>query len=256
MDFENLKLTKAEHVAWVTIDHPPANTWNLATMSEFEEAIGDLEADADVRVLVVTGAGDKCFSAGFDVTDAANSAIISPKGRSVWQRIDRFPKPVIAAINGHALGGGLELALACHFRMAVDHPAVKIGLTELNLGIIPGWGGTQRLPAVVGRSRALDMILMGRTLDPAAALRAGLVDRLSAPGEFAADVREFARQLAERPPVAVRCTLKAMSVGVYEGIERGLEVEAEGSEIVRATEDRREGFQAFLEKRRPRFLGR
>ena len=163
---------------------------------------------------------------------------------------------MIAAINGHALGGGLELALACHFRLAVDHPAVKIGLTELNLGIIPGWGGTQRLPALVGRSQALEMILMGRTLDPAAALRVGLVDRLSAPGKLEADVREFARQLAERPPVAVRCVLKAMSAGVYEGIERGLEVEVEGSEIVRATEDRREGFQAFLEKRRPKFVGR
>jgi len=254
--YENLKLTKEDRVAWVAIDHPPANTWNLATMSEFEEVVGDLDADADTWVVVVTGAGDKCFSAGFDVTDASNSAKIIPKGRRLWRQLDRFPKPVIAAINGHALGGGLELALACHFRLAVDQPGIKIGLTELNLGIIPGWGGTQRLPALVGRSQALEMILMGRTLDPAAALRVGLVDRLSAPGKLEADVREFARQLAERPPVAVRCVLKAMSAGVYEGIERGLEVEVEGSEIVRATEDRREGFQAFLEKRRPKFVGR
>ena len=113
---------KKNHIAVVTIDHPPANTWNLTTMEAFERAVDDLETDGNTRVIIITGAGDRCFSAGFDVKDAANGPVISPKGRRLWTRIDRFAKPVIAAINGYALGGGLELALACHFRIMADKP--------------------------------------------------------------------------------------------------------------------------------------
>ena len=244
------------HVAVLTIDHPPANTWNLATMEAFQSAIDTVESDTDVRVVVITGAGDKYFSAGFDVKDAANGPITSPMGRRLWTRIDRFPKPVVAAINGFAMGGGLELALACHFRIMADGPKAVMGLTELNLGIIPGWGGTQRLAQVVGRAKALDMILFSKTVTPSQALEIGLINQLSAPGELMADALAFAQKLAQRPPIAVSCVLKALSAGLYEGFEQGLKVEQEGTLVVRDTQDCKEGFTAFLEKRPPVFKGK
>ena len=174
----------------------------------------------------------------------------------MWRRIDRFPKPVIAAINGYALGGGLELALACHFRLMVDDPKVTIGLTELNLGIIPGWGGTQRLTRLIGRSKALDMILFSRRIGAEEASAIGLVDRIAPPGQLMDAAMAWAAELAERPPIAVRCVLEAISAGYYEGLDAGLRIEAEGSAMVRETEDRNEGFQAFLEKRKPVFRGK
>ena len=154
------------------------------------------------------------------------------------------------------MGGGLELAMACHFRIMADAPHVLVGLTELDLGIIPGWGGTQRLTRLVGRARALDMILFSRRLDAVQALEAGLVDRLVPPEELAKETLAFAGQLAERPPIAVRWVLDALTAGLYDGFDTGLQVEAKGSAIVRETEDRNEGFAAFLEKRKPRFKGR
>jgi len=247
---------KKGYVALLTINHPPANTWNLATMEAFEHAVDAAEKDPEVRVVIITGAGEKYFSAGFDVKDAANGPIISPKGRRLWRHIDRFPKPVVAAINGYAMGGGLELALACHFRIMADAPKTVLGLTELNLGIIPGWGGTQRLTQVVGRAKALDMILFSKTVAPAEALEIGLVNRLARPESLMDEALAFAESLAQRPPVAVSCVLKAMSAGLYEGFDRGLEVEEAGSLVVRDTEDCREGFSAFLEKRPPVFKGR
>lgn len=256
MAFDNLQFEKTNHVVKITIDHPPANAWDLITMQAFEKAIDEVENDRGVRAVILTGAGEKCFSAGFDVRDAANAAVISPKGRELWQRIDRLDKPVIAAINGYAMGGGWELALACHFRIMANAPHVQVGLTELNLGIIPGWGGTQRLTRLVGRSHALDMILFSRRLNADQALEAGLVDRIVAPEMLPAKALELAEQLAERPPIAVRCVLRAMAAGRYEGMAAGLQIEAEGSAVVRETEDRNEGFRAFLEKRKPAFKGR
>ena len=213
MKFKNIILEKKGHIGIITFDHPPANAWNLAAVEEFEQAVDALENDRDTRVVILTGAGEKCFSAGFDVTDAANATSISPKARALWERIDRFAKPVIAAINGYALGGGLELAMACHFRIMVDAPRATVGLTELNLGIIPGWGGSQRLPRLVGRAKALDMILFSKTIDAREALKIGLVNRVSAPGKLMDDALEFAQKLAERPPIAVSCVLKAMAAG-------------------------------------------
>lgn len=256
MEYENLILEKKGYVSIVTINHPPANAWNLATMEEFEHAINGLENDADTRVVIITGAGEKCFSAGFDVSDAANASKTDPKGRELWKRIDRFPKPVIAAINGFALGGGLELAMCCHFRIMADAPKVMIGLTELNLGIIPGWGGTQRLPRLVGRANALDMILFSQKINAPEALKAGLINKVSAPDKLMDDALEFAGHLAERPPIAVGCVLKAMAAGAYEGLDEGLKVEAEGAAIVGKTADCAEGFTAFLEKRQPVFKGK
>ena len=177
MSFQHILLEQREHIAILTIDHPPANAWNLAAMEEFEQRLDQLENDRQTRVVILTGAGEKIFSSGFDVSDAANAPKTSPLGRELWRRVDRFPKPTIAALNGHALGGGLELAMACHFRIMVDDPKASVGLTELNLGIIPGWGGTQRLPRLVGRARALEMILFSQRIGSREALR----DRVSQP---------------------------------------------------------------------------
>jgi len=255
MQFKNIILEKKKHIAMITFDHPPANTWNLAALREFEKAIDAVERDLSVRVLILTGAGEKCFSAGYDVTDAENASEISPLARSLWERIDRFERPVIAAINGHAMGGGLELAMACHFRIMTDTPKTKVGLTELNLGIIPGWGGSQRLPRLVGRTKALDMILFSRTVGAGEALQMGLVNRLSSPENLKNEAFALAEKLAERPPIAVRWVLRAMAAGEYEGLGKGFQVEAEGSLRVRDTKDRLEGFNAFLEKRQPIFTG-
>jgi enoyl-CoA hydratase/carnithine racemase len=255
MSFKNILLERKENIAVLTIDHPPANAWNLAAMEEFKERLDHLENDRQTRAVILTGAGEKIFSSGFDVSDAANALKTSPLGRELWRRMDRFPKPTIAALNGHALGGGLELAMTCHFRIMVDDPKASVGLTELNLGIIPGWGGTQRLPRLVGRARALEMILFSQRIGPREALEIGLVNRLAEPGKLMEDALELARKLAERPPIAVSWVLKALAVGAYEGIDAGLRAEDEGSAAVRETKDRAEGFQAFLEKRKPIFTG-
>ena len=255
MQLQNIILTKQKYLATITINHPPVNAWNWATMQDFERALDAVESDSDVRVVIITGAGEKCFSAGFDVSDAGHAHQTSPKARELWRRIDRFPKPVIAAINGYALGGGLELALCCQFRIMVNTPKAMVGLTELNLGIIPGWGGTQRLPLLVGKAKALDMILFSRKLNATEALEAGLINQVSAPGRLMDDAWALAEKLAKRPPVAVSCVLRAMAAGAYEGLDAGLKVEEEGSRIVGQSEDCKEGFSAFLEKRQPEFKG-
>ena len=255
MSYDNLILERKDHIAIITLNHPPVNAWNLGLMNDFEKAVDEIEGDKDVRVLIITGAGEKCFSAGFDVSDAANSHITSPKGRDIWTRLDRFPKPVIAAINGFAMGGGLELALCCHFRIMVDDPKATVGLTELNLGIIPGWGGTQRLTRVVGKAKALDMILFSKRIDAKEALSIGLINQVSTKDKLMDDSIAFAEVLAKRPPLAVGAVLRAVSAFDYSGLDAGLKVEEEGSAIVGKSKDCVEGFTAFLEKREPVFRG-
>ena len=255
MQYKNLLVETNDHVSTITLNHPPVNAWNWDMMVDFEAAIDEIENDQSVRVLIITGGGEKAFSAGFDLSDSANVHKTSPKGREVWTRLDRFSKPVIAAVNGHALGGGLELALCCHFRIVADNPNLKLGLTELNVGIIPGWGGTQRLARIVGRTAALDMILFSKCLSPQQALETGLVNQLAAPAKLLAATADLARKLVKRPPLAVVAVLRAMSAGEYEGFDKGLEMEAAGSTIVGASKDKIEGFNAFLEKREPVFTG-
>jgi enoyl-CoA hydratase/carnithine racemase len=172
----------------------------------------------------------------------------------LWRRIDRFPKPVIAAINGFALGGGLELALCCQFRIMADGPKVKLGLTELNLGIIPGWGGTQRLPRYRRQSQGPGHDPVQQKVGPKRPLRWGWSTDHSS-GKPHGGVFAFAGQLAKRPPIAVGCVLRAIAAGSYEGIDEGLRVENEGSKTVSESEDCIEGFTAFLEKREPVFTG-
>jgi enoyl-CoA hydratase/carnithine racemase len=190
-----------------------------------------------------------------DLSDSANAPKASPMARALWKQIDRMEKPTIAALNGHAMGGGLELALCCHFRIMTDNPKAKLGLTELNVGIIPGWGGTQRLARVVGKAKAIDMIMFSKVLGAKEALEIGLVNQLVPADKLLDSAVDFANKLAERPPVAVKWVFKAMAAGEYEGLDRGLEVESDGSAACRDTKDRDEGFKAFLEKRKPVFVG-
>ena len=189
MEFQTLLYRKENHVLVITLNRPPANSVNLMTVIDIEKAMDEAEKDKDVRVIVFTGAGEKGFSAGFDVTDAANAAETGPRGRALWTRIDRFSKPIIAAINGYAFGGGCERAMACTFRVMQEN--AKIGLTELNLGIIPGWGGTQRMPRLVGKSKALEMILFSKRITAREAFEIGLVDRVAKEGELMKDVMEW-----------------------------------------------------------------
>jgi enoyl-CoA hydratase/carnithine racemase len=252
---ERMILRQQGHVAEVTINHPPANSIDLSTAREFARTVEQLEADNHVRVVIITGGGDKCFSAGLDVRDAGNAAAIGDIVRPLWTRLDSFPKPVIAALNGHALGGGLELALCCHFRVAAQIPGLKIGLTELNLGIMPGWGGTQRLSRLVGRPQALEMILLSKVLTPEQALQCGLVDAVVPQDSLLSHAMEMAERLADRPPLAVRWVLKAVAAKEYLGLEQGLAVEKQGAIFLRGTRDREEGMSAFLEKRKPVFKG-
>ena len=255
MVYENLIVDTKGHIRIITLNHPPVNAWNWGMMADFEKAVNDVENDQEVRVLIITGGGEKAFSAGFDLSDSANSHKTSPKGRELWTKLDRFSKLVIAAINGHVLAGGMELALSCHFRILVDDPKLNLGLTELNVGIIPGWGGTQRLTRIVGKAKALDMILFSKRVTPQEALECGLVNQLSTADKLMEDAMAFAEILVKRPPLAVGCVLKAVSAGEYEGFEQGLKVEEEGSAIVGKSQDRVEGFTAFLEKREPMFKG-
>lgn len=255
IDLSEILFEKTGYAGIITLDHPPANAWNLGSMQAFENILDQVEEDRDIRAVIITGAGEKFFSAGFDVSDTTDPAKTSHMGRTLWTRVDRFPKPTIAVINGYALGGGLELAMACHFRLMIDSPNVSVGLTELNLGIIPGWGGTQRLPRLVGRAKALDMILFSKRIKAQEALTAGLVNELRPAEELMGRALELAETLARRPPIAVRCVLEAMAAGLYEGLEAGLKIEEKGAILVRGTRDREEGFSAFREKREPVFKG-
>ncbi len=253
MDFENIRYEKQGHIATLTLNRPPANSVNVATLVDIEGALDSAEQDKDVRVLIITGAGEKGFSAGFDVSDVAKAHIAGPKGQEVWTKVDRFPKPVIAAINGYAFGGGCELAMAATFRIMQE--GAKIGLTELNLGIIPGWGGTQRMPRILGKSKAMELILFSKRLTAREALEIGLVDRVSAEGELMKDVMEMAEFLAQRPPLAVMAVLKAVTAGLEKGLDEGTKVEWEGTQTVSSSKDAAEGFTAFMEKRAPNFKG-
>lgn len=255
MELANVIIEKKGYVGVLTLNHPPVNSCNLATLEDINKALDDLEGDKNVRVIVITGGGEKAFCAGFDVSDVANSDKCRTLGQETWTRVDRLEKPVIAAINGFALGGGCELALACHFRIMADNPKASIGLTELNLGIIPGWGGCVRMCRQLGRTKALDMILFSRKLNAPDALALGLVDKVVPQGEALKEALAMAEIIAQRPPIAVKFVLKAMKGLMNQNIDEGLRWESEGVKTTAASKDAAEGFTAFFEKRAPAFTG-
>jgi enoyl-CoA hydratase/carnithine racemase len=219
MNYTAILLDKQDHVATVILNRPPTNSINMAMREDLDRALTELENDADIRAVIMTGAGEKGFSAGMDVGDVGNLNN-GPDAIEIFNRIDRFPKPVIAAINGFALGGACELVLACHFRFMADAPKAVIGCPEVNLGITPGWGGIQRMARLLGRSRALELILFGTRLAPAEALAIGLIDRVFPGEQLMAETSEFARALAKKAPLAVSSVLKGMIAGIEHGRRR------------------------------------
>ena len=257
--YESIRLETAEGVATITLDRPDVlNAMNDAMRRELTDCFTDLAANDSVRVVVVTGAGERAFSAGADIREFVEP--LAPvrfreqrRQLDFRQVMDRCPQPIIAAIRGYALGGGLELALACDIRIAGED--AQLGLTEVNLAIIPGGGGTQRLPRLVGRGKALEMILTGARVPADEALRIGLVERVVPPAQVLPAALQLARALADKAPVALRYAKEAVVKGLELPLADGLRLESDLSTLLRTTEDRLEGARAFLEKRRPRWRG-
>ncbi len=257
MAYENLVVEREDLIGIITLNRPPANPINLAVLNELDTALTEWEKDKGVRAIIITGAGERGFSAGFDVKTAGtpDGAKAMSRGQEVFSHIEKYPRPVVAAINGFALGGGCELAMSCHFRIVVNGERVVLGQPEINLGIIPGWGGTQRLPRLVGKTRALEMLLLGTRITPAQALSIGLITRVSEPGQLMDDAKDFARILANKAPIAVQMILDAVTRGLETNVDEGLKIELEGSNRVGKTKDAIEGMMAFIEKREPVFKG-
>jgi len=254
MSYNNITVSTENFITTITLNRPPTNSVNLGVREELNQAITELEQNKDTRVVIITGAGDKGFSAGMDVSDIANINK-GPNGNDIMNRIERSSKPFIAAINGYALGGGCEIALACHFRFMTDNPKALIGCPELNLGITPGWGGIQRLPRLLGKPKALDMILFSKRLAPPEALAIGLVDKVVPVADLIKEATAFAQLLAKRPPLAVSAVLEGMSVGLEKNLEEGLRVDKAWAAKLAQSKDAVEGMTAFFEKREPNFKG-
>lgn len=259
-EWTRLRLERDAAVASVTLDRPEVlHALDAAMFDELERAFAELSSDPQVRVILLTGSGERAFAAGADIrglvdTDAVSGRAVSVRGQAVFKAIERCGKPVIACINGVALGGGCELALACTLRLASDR--ARLGLPELKLGLIPGYGGTQRLPRLIGRSSALRLMLTGATVDAAEALRLGLVNEVVPATELMARGRALAQSIAAMAPLAVSGLLRAVPRGQETGLDEGLEAESEIFSELCGTADKREGLTAFLEKRAPHWSGR
>jgi enoyl-CoA hydratase len=260
MAFDNLLLDREGAVALVTINRPKVlNALNTQTLDELRRAVLDLRRDDSVRVVILTGAGEKSFVAGADINELATQTPTSGRehalgGQHVFDLIENLGKPVIAAINGYALGGGCELAMACTLRVAAD--TARLGQPEINLGLIPGYAGTQRLARLVGKGKAMEIILTGAPIAAAEAERIGLVNRVVPASELMQAARTLAAELARQAPVAMRYILDAINHGLEMPFAQGRDFEATLFGLVAATEDMREGTRAFLEKRKAEFKGR
>jgi enoyl-CoA hydratase len=260
MPYEHLLVAIDGAVATVTVNRPKVlNALNAATLTELGEAFRALQADASVRVVILTGAGEKAFVAGADINELATLTPDAGKahaglGQGVFDVIEQLGKPVIAAINGFALGGGCELAMACTVRLAAN--TAKFGQPEVKLGLTPGFAGTQRLPRLVGKGRALELVLGGGLIDAAEAFRIGLANRVVPAASLLDEARALAQAWAANAPVAMRYAMEAVTHGLETSFAEGCFVEASLFGLTFATEDMREGTRAFLEKRKPEFRGR
>ena len=249
-------LTISHHVGRITLHNPPANVLNLSVLKELDLVLSELEEDDYVRVVIVTGTG-RFFCAGADINELAHlntehgGAEFASRGQALLNRIERSDKPVLAAINGTCVGGGLELALACHIRVAVA--GAMLGLPEIKLGLIPGFGGTQRLPRIIGPSKAAEMILTGTSLSAEEALRIGLLSRVVPPHQLITQVEGIAASIATHGKTAIEAALHAIRGGIDIPLSEGLAREAELFGRLCATSDKHEAAQAFLEKRQPKF---
>jgi len=245
MIYQSLILRKGEGIGWITVNRPEKlNALNVATVGELQAAFREFEADPEVKAIILTGTGEKAFMAGADIGEfsglsAETGAHFARRGQDMTQTIENCGKPVIAAINGYALGGGTEIALACHLRLASEN--AKLGQPEVKLGIIPGYGGTQRLPRLVGKGKALEI---------------GLVNKVVPLERLPAEAEAMAREIIKNAPLAISYAVRAINRGLDKSLDEGLELEAEIFGLSCGTEDAREGSQAFMEKRKPIFRGR
>jgi enoyl-CoA hydratase/carnithine racemase len=255
-----VRLEKQDAIGHIVLDRPPANSYDRAFMEELDAVIEDARKDDGIRAIVVRSASEKFFSAGADVSvfaksdfDTQNAFVVC--ANDAMTKFESTPKVVIAAINGHCLGGGLEIALCCDFRIAAEG-SYKIGLPEVSLGLLPGTGGTQRLPRLIGRQKALELMLRGTTLSPQDAKEAGIVDELVPAADLQGRAVERARSYAEGPSYAVGQIKLAAVQGYSRPLEEGLKIEREALIRLFKSEDAREGVKAFVEKRKPEYKGR
>ncbi len=245
-----------EGVGIITINKPKANQLSHEVFEGMRATLDLCEMNKDIRAIVITGSGERIFCAGADLSAGLGGyspADFLKRGQDVWNKIEDFPKPVVAALNGHALGGGCELALACHFR--IMKKGANIGLTETNLGIMPGYGGTLRLPRFIGRAKALEYMILGKQMNSDEAFSLGIANRLSEEGKTLDDAVAFALDLAKRPPLSTRALLKIFSMSPSLSPEQHLKVEREELAKLFGTKDMIEGMTAFAQKRDPVFKG-
>jgi enoyl-CoA hydratase len=259
MPYQFLLFNVADRIATVTVNRPDKlNALNDAVLEELDRAADAIRDGTDIGGAILTGAGAKAFVAGADIAELAGQGPFDGKaralcGQAVLRKLETCPKPIVAAVNGFALGGGCELAMACHMRIASEN--AKFGQPEVKLGITPGFGGTQRLPRLIGRGRALELILTGQMIDAAEALRLGLVNRVVPAAELLPACEKLLRTILAQGPLAVALCLEAVDRGLEMGLEEGLLLEANHFGLAAASADMREGMRAFLEKREARFTG-
>jgi len=260
MELKNILYEKREGVATITINRPEKlNAMDHETIQEILSALDDAEKDENIRVVVITGAGDRAFSAGADISGMKGRTPLDSRrssqfGQQMMNRVEDLEKPVIAAINGYALGGGLELAMVCDFRIASEN--ARLGQPEINIGLVPGWGGTQRLPRFVGKALAKEMIFTGRMIDAKTAEQHGLVNKVVPADQLKLAVQELATELLNKPPVAIKVAKQLINNSTETNLRIGLTHESEAFGILGSTEDFREGTAAFLDKRKPKFKGK
>jgi len=260
MTFENLRYETRDRIAYITIDRPKVlNALNMATMSELRAAFTHAQEDSAVRVVILTGAGEKSFVAGADIGELQKNNPIEAKqythrGQAVLDLIENLGKPVIACINGFALGGGCELAMACTMRLASE--TARLGQPEVKLGIIPGYGGTQRLPRLVGKGIAMQLLLTGEMISAQEAYRVGLVNEVVPAAQLIGRAEAIARAIIKNAPLAIQYCLEAVNHGSEMTLQEGLYLEATLFAVCCATEDKKEGTIAFLEKRAANFVGK
>jgi len=257
MAFETLLFAREESFAVITLNRPPANAISVELVRDLNAALNSVEHDDAVRSVIITGAGDRIFCAGADLGSAFSGDDVDTFirfGNSVMRKIERFPKPVIAAINGHALGGGCEIAMACHFRLLKD--GARMGQTESNLGITPGFGGSQRMPRLIGRTKALEFLILGTQVPAQECVTLGLANKLTKEGETLNEAKALARQIAKRPPIATRLIIEAVDEGLEAAIDKAIDIEVRAFLKTLKTEDASEGIHAFFAKREPNFKGK
>jgi len=260
LKLENVVYDKKGPIAYVTLNRPKVmNALNKATIHELRVAFEDARDDSDVRGVILTGAGEKAFAAGADIAEIATNTTVEAeeatrRGQALTDLIENLGKPVVAAVNGFALGGGCELALACTVRLAAE--SAKFGQPEVKLGVIPGYGGTQRMPRLVGKGRALKLILSGDIIDAAEAYRIGLVDELVTNAQVIDRAETVLKKIIANAPLSVKYALEAVNKGLETSVAEGLLIEASLFAVCASTDDKKEGTSAFLEKRAPRFQGK